>query len=60
MTPLEDRHRIAVARELTASAGVPLRDRYGFAAYCEQHLYGREIHDGVLVVRVLRPIGEPT
>jgi len=28
----EDGHRVAVARELTAAAGVPLRDRYGFAA----------------------------
>lgn len=32
MTDLEDRHRIAVARELAAAAGVPLRDRYGYAA----------------------------
>ena len=32
MTALEDRHRIAVARELTYAAGVPLRDSYGFAA----------------------------
>lgn len=29
---LEIRHRVALARELTAAAGVPLRDRYGFAA----------------------------
>ena len=28
----EDRHRVALARELTAAAGCPLRDRYGFAA----------------------------
>lgn len=32
MSELEIRHRVAVARELTAAAGVPLRDRYGFAA----------------------------
>lgn len=31
-TDLETHHRIAVARELCAAAGVPLRDRYGFAA----------------------------
>jgi hypothetical protein len=30
---LENRHRVALARELTAAAGCPLRDRYGFAAY---------------------------
>ena len=30
---LEDRHRVALARELTFAAGVPLRDRYGFAAH---------------------------
>lgn len=29
---LEDQHRLALARELTYAAGVPLRDRYGFAA----------------------------
>lgn len=28
----EDSHRVAVARELTAAEGCPLRDRYGFAA----------------------------
>lgn len=28
----EDGHRIALARELTAAAGFPLRDRYGYAA----------------------------
>ena len=32
MTDYDDDHRIAVARELTYAAGVPLRDRYGFAA----------------------------
>jgi hypothetical protein len=32
MSTYEDGHRIALARELTAAAGVPLRDRYGFAA----------------------------
>lgn len=32
MSALEDRHRVALARELTYAAGVPLRDRYGFAA----------------------------
>lgn len=32
MSALEERHRIAVARELAYAAGVPLRDRYGFAA----------------------------
>lgn len=32
MNELETRHRVALARELTAIAGVPLRDRYGFAA----------------------------
>lgn len=36
---LEDAHRIALARELTAAAGVPLRDRYGFAASDETALY---------------------
>lgn len=30
---MEQRHRVALARELTAAAGCPLRDRYGFAAY---------------------------
>lgn len=29
---LETAHRIALAREMTAAAGYPLRDRYGFAA----------------------------
>jgi hypothetical protein len=28
----EQHHRVAVARELTYAAGVPLRDRFGFAA----------------------------
>jgi hypothetical protein len=28
----ETHHRVAVARELAAVSGVPLRDRYGFAA----------------------------
>ena len=28
----EQHHRRALARELTAAAGFPLRDRYGFAA----------------------------
>ena len=28
----ENHHRVAVARELTAMEGCPLRDRYGFAA----------------------------
>lgn len=32
MNPLEAHHRRALARELTAAAGAPLRDRYGFAA----------------------------
>lgn len=32
MSEYEDDHRIALARELTYEAGVPLRDRYGFAA----------------------------
>ena len=41
MSSLEMRHRIAVARELTAAAGVPLRDRYGFAA--------RDEHVGVVL-----------
>lgn len=36
---LEDVHRIALARELTATAGVPLRDRYGYAASDETVLY---------------------
>jgi hypothetical protein len=35
----EDHHRTALARELTAAAGVPLRDRYGFAASDESVLY---------------------
>lgn len=38
MTAHENRHRIALARELTAMAGVPLRDRYGFAARDEDVL----------------------
>ena len=38
MTVHEDRHRVAVARELTYAAGVPLRDRYGFAARDEHVL----------------------
>jgi len=38
VSSLEDRHRIALARELTAAAGVPLRDRYGFAARDEDVL----------------------
>jgi hypothetical protein len=32
VNPLEAHHRRALARELTAAAGAPLRDRYGFAA----------------------------
>ena len=32
MSGLENRHRLALAYELTAAADVPLRDRYGFAA----------------------------
>lgn len=32
MDMFEKHHRIAVARELCAIAGVPLRDRYGWAA----------------------------
>jgi len=32
VTSLETHHRRALARELTAAAGVPLRDRYGYAA----------------------------
>lgn len=39
MSALEDRHRIALARELTAAAGCPLRDRYGFAARDEDVLF---------------------
>jgi hypothetical protein len=35
----EDRHRIAVARELTYAADCPLRDRYGFAASDEDVLF---------------------
>jgi hypothetical protein len=34
----EDNHRVALARELTYAAGVPLRDRYGFAASHEDVL----------------------
>lgn len=29
---LETRHRVALAREMCAAAGVPLRDRWGFAS----------------------------
>jgi hypothetical protein len=36
---LETQHRIALARELTAAAGCPLRDRYGFAARDEDVLF---------------------
>jgi hypothetical protein len=36
---LEDAHRVALAREMTAAAGVPLRDRYGFAARDEHVLF---------------------
>lgn len=32
MNPLETHHRRTLARELTAAAGAPLRDRYGYAA----------------------------
>ena len=35
----EDAHRVAVARELCAKAGVPLRDRYGWAASDETVLF---------------------
>jgi hypothetical protein len=35
----EDHHRVALARELTAAAGFPLRDRYGFAARDEHVLF---------------------
>lgn len=35
----EDHHRIALARELTAAADFPLRDRYGFAASDEAVLF---------------------
>lgn len=35
----EDQHRAALARELTFAAGVPLRDRYGFAASDETVLF---------------------
>jgi hypothetical protein len=35
----ENDHRIALARELTYAAGVPLRDRYGFAASDEAVLF---------------------
>lgn len=38
MTAYEDNHLIAVARELTYAARVPLRDRYGFASPDEQVL----------------------
>lgn len=38
MSALEDRHCAALARELTYAAGVPLRDRYGFAASDEHVL----------------------
>lgn len=34
---LETAHQIACARELTYAAGVPLRDRYGYAAR-DQHI----------------------
>lgn len=37
-TDYEDNHRVAVARELAYTAGVPLRDRYGFAASRESVL----------------------
>jgi len=39
MSNLEDNHRVALARELTAAAGVPLRDRYGFASSNEDVLH---------------------
>lgn len=39
MDGLERRHCIAVARELTYAAGVPLRDRYGYAASEDTVLY---------------------
>ena len=39
----EDDHRVALAREMTAAAGVPLRDRYGFAASDEDVLRVVEI-----------------
>lgn len=39
MSAYEDAHRIALARELTYAAGVPLRDRYGFAASAESVLF---------------------
>jgi hypothetical protein len=39
MSTYEDNHRIALARELTYAAGVPLRDRYGFAASADTVLY---------------------
>ena len=39
MSTYEDNHRIAVARELAYAAGVPLRDRYGFAASADTVLY---------------------
>jgi hypothetical protein len=34
---LETAHQIACARELTYAAGVPLRDRYGYAA-SDEHI----------------------
>jgi hypothetical protein len=39
VTALETQHRIALARELTAAAGYPLRDRYGYAARDEDVLF---------------------
>lgn len=39
MSDYENNHRIALARELTAAAGCPLRDRYGFAARDEDVLF---------------------
>ena len=39
MDGLERHHCIAVARELTYAAGVPLRDRYGYAASDDTVLY---------------------
>lgn len=39
MSPLDDRHAIATARELTYAAGIPLRDRYGFAVPDEDVLH---------------------
>lgn len=44
MSTLDENHAVATARELTHAAGVPLRDRYGYAAS----------HDDVLqVVRLV-------